>query len=430
MPDTHFDHVIIGNSTAAIGAIEAIRSMDANASIAVVSAEAEHTYSRPLITYYLAGKVSEEDIYYRPRDFYERMNVDCLLGMPVDSIDTEARQVYLAEGRSLSYQHLLLAAGGAPVKPAIPGIDRPGVFSMNTIEDARRAKGWLAHTSRAVVIGAGLTGMKTAEALAEIGQQVSVVEQADAVLPTTLDRRASEIVQKWFKSHGIDVLTGVSVTSIEGRSDSNDVWAANLSTGESIVCDSVFVTVGVKPRIDLVRGTRIQVRTGILVDRHMRTNVTGVYAAGDIAQAYEPITGEARVVPILPNAYLGGRVAGINMAGGNATYNVGMSANSTVFLGLPVMSAGLAIQDQNDEFDVLTKEYGLSYRKLVIRNDRLVGMIAVADIAGAGMLTGLMRDGVDVRGLEDKMLHGTLRLIDLPAELLEQRLDGRSMRWN
>lgn len=430
MPDTNFDHLIIGNSTAAVGAVEAIRSIDANASIAVVSAEPEHTYSRPLITYYQAGKVSEEDIYYRPRDFYERMNVTCLLGMSVDRIDTEAKQVNLAEGHSLSYQHLLSAAGGAPLKPAIPGIDRPGVFFMNTIEDARRAKGWLAHTSRAVVIGAGLTGMKTAEALAEIGQQVSVVEQADAVLPTTLDRRASEIVQKWFKSHGIDVLTGVSVTSIEGRSDSNDVWAANLSTGESIVCDSVFVTVGVKPRIDLVRGTRIQVRTGILVDRHMRTNVTGVYAAGDIAQAYEPITGEARVVPILPNAYLGGRVAGINMAGGNATYNVGMSANSTVFLGLPVMSAGLAIQDQNDEFDVLTKEYGLSYRKLVIKNDRLVGMIAVADIAGAGMLTGLMRDGVDVRGLERKMLDGTLRLIDLPTELLEQRLDGRSMRWN
>lgn len=430
MSSTRFDHVIIGNSTAAIGAIEAIRSIDVHASIAVVSAESEHTYSRPLITYYLAGKVSEENIYYRPLDFHERMNVACFLGISVDHIDTETKQVHLADGQSLHYQNLLLAAGGAPVAPPIPGIDRPGVFFMNTIEDARRAKGWLAHTSRAVVIGAGLTGMKTAEALAEIGQQVSVVELADRVLPTTLDRRASEIVQKWFKSHGVDILTGVSVTGIEGRQDSNDVWAVNLSTGESIVCDSVFVTVGIKPRIELVRGTQIQVQTGILVDRHMRTNVPDVYAAGDIAQAYEPITGEVRVVPILPNAYLGGRVAGINMAGGNATYNVGMSANSTFFLGLPVMSAGLATQDQTDGFNVMIKEFGLSYRKLVIRNNKLVGMIAVADIAGVGMLTGLMRDGTDVRGLEDKMLDGTLRLIDLPPDTVAQRLDGRSLTWN
>ncbi|MDH7601320.1 MAG: FAD-dependent oxidoreductase [Armatimonadota bacterium] len=424
-----FDYVIIGNSTAAVGAVEAIRSIDKLRSIAVVSAEAEHTYSRPLITYYLAGKVHEENVYYRPKDFYEKMDVACHLGVEVDLVVCDAREVRLTGGGKLGYGKLLIAAGGAPIAPAIPGIDRPGVFFMNTLEDARRAKGWLSHTRRSVVIGAGLTGMKTAEALVQMGKQVTVVEMADRVLPTVLDSRAANIVKKWFSSRGVDVLTGVMVVELEGREDSNDVWRAVLSSGESIACDSVFVTVGVRPRIELVRNSPIRTDKGILVDRTMRTSVGDVYAAGDIAQAYEPITGEQRVVPILPNAYIGGRIAGINMAGGNARYNVGMSANSTAFFGLSVMSAGLANVEDGSDFHIITRDSGLAYRKLVFRDGRLVGMIAVADVEGVGLLTGIMRDGIDVHGLEAKLLDGTIRLIDLPADIRAARLEGKSLKW-
>ena len=172
-----FDHLMIGNSTAAVGAIDAIRSIDGSASIAVVSPETEHTYSRPLITYFMSGKVAENNVYYRPADFYERMSVTCIFGEQMRSVSTEERCVTLASGEHIGYGSLLLAAGGAPIAPPIPGIGRPGVFFMNSIDVARSARGWRARSGRAVVIGGGLGGLSIALRLAVRGWRVTVWEQ-------------------------------------------------------------------------------------------------------------------------------------------------------------------------------------------------------------------------------------------------------------
>ncbi len=429
MNRTRLSHLIVGNSTAAVGAVEAIRGCDRSASIGVVAAETEHTYSRPSITYFMAGKVAENNTYYRPRDFYKKMDVTCLLGRQVKSISTDPQQVVLDVGRPIGYGSLLLAAGGAPIAPPIPGIDRPGVFFMNTLDDARRAKGWLAHARRAVVIGAGLTGLKTVEALVDLGQEVTIVELADRVLATSLDRTASEIVGRAFLDRGVDLLTEVRALRFDGREDSNDLFAVTLSTGESIACDTAFVTIGVKPRIELVKDSGIVTGAGILVDSHMRTNHPSVYAAGDIAEAHDPLSGKSRVVPILPNAYIGGRVAGLNMVGREAEYNIGMSVNSTSFFGLPVMSAGFAGHEEGDGFRVLTRLDGTNYRKLVISEGKLVGMIAIGEVNRAGLMTGIMRAGIDVTGIEDKLLDGSLGLIDLPREVVEARIHGSGRNW-
>ena len=429
MSPSRFDHLIVGNSTAAVGAIEAIRQCDPSSTVGVLAHETEHTYSRPLITYFMAGKVAEDNVYYRPRDFYERMRVECLFGKQVASVVTGDQCVVLERGEQIGYGSLLLAAGGAPIAPDLPGIDCPGVFFMNTMDDARRAKGWLAHTRSAVVIGAGLTGLKTAEALVELGQEVTVVELLDRVLATSLDPAASEIVREVVVDRGVDVLTEVKVTSIDSSEDSSDVRAATLNTGESIVCNSVFVTMGVRPRIDLVKDSPIKTDRGILVDRHMRTNVDNVYAAGDIAQAYDPLSGGLRVVPILPNAYIGGRVAGLNMTGKAADYNVGMSVNSVSFFGYPVMSAGFATQEEGDGFRVISRRDGANYRKFVIREGKLVGMILGGEVDRAGILTGMIRSNVDVDGCEDALLDGNVGLVDLPEQIVEERIHGEGRNW-
>lgn len=429
MSEKSRQHLIAGNSTAAVGAVEAIRAVDKSASITIVAAETEHTYSRPLITYYMAGKVPEDKVYYRPMDWYDRYDVERVLGVGVDAVCTQSNTVRLSSGEEICYENLLLAAGGSPIKPNLSGIERPGVFFMNTMDDARMAKGWLAHCSRAVVIGAGLTGLKTAEALVELGQEVTVVELADRVLLGSLDDTAAGMVRQIFVDRGVDVLTGVQVTSIEGSEDSNDVTAAVLSTGEWIACDTVFVTVGVRPRIELAAGTDVKTDRGILVDRHMRTNVPNVYAAGDIAQAWDPLTGGQRVVPILPNAYIGGRVAGLNMAGREADYNIGMSVNSVSFFGEPFMSAGFASQEEGDGFSVIRRLEGPDYRKFVIREGRLVGMIVTENVERAGIVTGMMRAEVDVTGLEDDLLEGSVTLMSLPRPAREQRIHGDGRNW-
>lgn len=429
MTADRFDYVMVGNSTAAVGAIEAIRACDPAGTIAVIASETEHTYSRPLITYYMAGKVEESNVYYRPADFYEKMNVTRIFGRQVESVKPLESTVILDDGDKISYNSLLLAAGGAPIALNVPGIERPGVFFMNTMEDARRAKGWLAHTKRAVVVGAGLTGLKTAEALAEIGQEVTVVELAGRVLAMALDGTGSELVRRVLVERGIDVLTEVQVTGFEGCDDSNDVCAASLNTGESIACDTAFLTVGVRPRIDMVKDSGIAVNRGILVDLSMRTNIENIYAAGDIAEAYDPLAGAQRVLPILPNAYVGGRVAGLNMVGKDASYNVGMSVNSVNFFGFPIMSAGFAAQEEGDGFRVISRLDGMNYRKFVIKENKLVGMIISGNVERAGVMTGIMRANVDVNGLEDSLLDGTLGLIDLPEEVVEERIHTSGRNW-
>ncbi len=444
MAASSFDFLIVGNSTAAVGAVEAIRSVDKTSSIGVIAHEPEHTYSRPLITYFVAGKVAEDNIYYRPADFYERNQVELLTGLEVTRVvrtqqlrDEEqsrsiggAGSVEIREGEPIFYRKaVLLAAGGAPIVPPVPGTDRPGVFFMNTIDDARRAKGWLAHASRAVVVGAGLTGLKTAEALAQIGQEVTVVEMMDRVLATTMDETGSELVKNVLVKNGVEVLNGVQMTAIEGSQDANDAAAVALSTGERLACDSVFLTIGVRARTSLVDGSGIDTNRGILVDRHMRTNVDNIYAAGDIAEAYDPLSGGNRVVPILPNAYIGGRVAGMNMAGAAAEYNVGMAVNSVSFFGEPFMSAGFATESDGEEFRVVSRLEGDLYRKFVIRNNKLVGMIITGDVERAGLITGAMRAELDVSGMENALLTGEMGLICLPREMVEERIHGVGRNW-
>ena len=430
MPLSKYDYLIVGNSTAAIGAIEAIRKYDKTTSIAIIAPETEHTYSRPLITYYLAGKVEEDNIYYRSSDFYTRNNIDCILGLTVKSVDNHSNKVILDDESKIEYKKLLLAAGGSPIAPALPGIDRPGVFFMNTMEDAKKAKGWLAHTKKAVVIGAGLTGLKTAEALSYLGLEVTIVELADRVLAANMDEISSEMVRNILVEHKIEVLTGVQLTAIEGSDDSNDAAFAVLNTGEKISCESIFITIGVKPRIDIVQGSDVKTDRGILVDKSMRTNIPNIYAAGDIAQAWDPLSSSNKVLPILPNAYVGGRVAGMNMLGKEAFYNLGMSVNSVNFFGEPFMSAGFAAQEETEDFKVFTKHDEKGYRKFVTKDDRLVGMILTGDVERAGIMTGMMRADVNVSGIENQLLDGEPSLICLPKELLEERIHSSGRNWS
>lgn len=424
-----YDFLLIGNSTAAVGAVEAIRSLDKTSSIGIIAHETEHTYSRPLITYYVSGKVTEENTYYRPLCFYETYNVDVILGKQVVLVNNRDHTVTLDDGSVVEYSKLLLAAGGGPIKPPVPGLDRPGVFYMNTMEDAKRAKGWLSHTQKTVVIGGGLTGLKTAEAMAYMGHDVTVVEMADRVLAMNLDPIASGLVREAMERHGVEILTGVQVTGIEGSEDSNDVASVVLNTGEHIACETVFMTVGVKPRTEIAQGSEIKINRGILVDRFMETNVPGIYAAGDIAEAYDPLTGSNRVLPILPNAYIGGRVAGLNMTGKETTYNIGMSVNSVSFFGEPFMSAGLATQPEEDGYKIFISLEKSNYRRIVVKDNKLMGLIVTGDVERAGLMTGMMRSGIPVNDMIDKLLHGHLGLIDMPKEMVMDRLQGSGRNW-
>jgi len=419
-----YRYLLIGSSAGSVGAVEAVRRLDKEGSIAVVSEEPHLPYSRPLIAEYLAGERDLDGILYRPSDFYQRNGVVPLLGERVVRLDVKCHTVRMAGGADLAWEKLLLATGGTPIFPPTEGGDRRGVFTFTTLGDAQGIRGWLDGVRRVVVIGGGLIGISVTDALHRLGLKVSVVELKDRVLNTILDVKAASIVEARLARAGVEVVTGRYVKEIVGRSPRPDsVGGVVLDDGRGIPCHMVVVAIGVVPRTELAKGTSIRVNRGIVVDRRMNTSHPDVYACGDVAEAYDFVLGSERVIPIWPSAYIGGRTAGFNMAGGDAEYPGSTPMNSLKYLGLPIVAAGMFDAPQEDGYEELVASRGEVYRKVVLRDGVLVGMTFVGDIARAGIVFNLLREGADVSSYKQALLADDLGLASLPEQVWQGRME-------
>jgi len=325
------EYVIIGNSAAAIGAVEGIRQKDAEGNITIVSEEPYYAYSRPLISYLLAGTVDEDKMSYRGASFYEENNVSLLLGVKAVSIDIAGRQVILSNGKAVAYDKLLIATGGKPFVPPMKGGDKEGIYTFIKRDDVKKLQAVAKPAAKAVVIGAGLIGLKAAEGLVKCGVDVTVVELADRILSTILDEQAAAMVQDVLEQHGIKIILNNTVAEITGEGKASGVI---LKDGTAQECDMVVVAIGVTPNADVARDTGIEINRGIKADDHMRTNIEDIYAAGDVAEAYDLVYEAQRVTPIWPNAFIQGEVAGRNMAGDDVTFDSGFARNSISLLWL------------------------------------------------------------------------------------------------
>lgn len=427
-----YKYLIIGNSAGSVGAVEAIRSVDADGSIAVVSDEAYAPYSRPLISEYLAGSRGMEGISYRSPDFYREKALVPLLGQGVRKLDLDAHSVVMADGTALGWRKLLLATGGTPIFPPMKGSDKKGVFTFTKLSDAERIRDWSGSVEDVLVIGGGLIGISVTEALHKAHKKVTIVELKDWVLNTILDKDAASLVQARLAGAGVEVATGRYVKEIRGnRIRPHVVDGVTLDDGRQVPCQMVVVAIGVLPRTELARGTAIKVNRGIVVDRRMRTSHPDVYACGDVAEAYDFVLGSERVIPIWPTAYLGGRTAGFNMAGGSAEYPGGTPMNALKYFGLPIIGAGMFSAPEGNGYESMVVARGDIYRKLVIRNGILVGMTFVGDIARAGIVFNLLREGADVSGYKDLLLADELGLASLPEKVWKdwmQKAEGAASR--
>ncbi|MBS4026472.1 MAG: NAD(P)/FAD-dependent oxidoreductase, partial [Clostridia bacterium] len=308
-------YVIIGNSVAAAGAIEGIRQVDQEGMITLFSDEPYHIYSRPLISYYLADKVTGEQMKYRPEDFYRKNKVTACLGEKITLVEPDKSQVVLARGEKVAYDKLLIATGGKPFIPPIEGLDKENVHTFLKWEEVKKIKEKIVGGKKQVVIlGAGLIGLKAAEGLSGAGCQVTVVDLADRVLSAILDKQAAAVVQQHLEEHRLKFCLENTVSEVLG--DQGVTWVV-LKDGTQLPCDLLIVAIGVMPNVDVLGAeSKMEINRGILVNQQMETNITGIYAAGDVAEGLERLSQERRVLPILPNAYRQGEVAGINMAGG------------------------------------------------------------------------------------------------------------------
>jgi NAD(P)H-nitrite reductase large subunit len=424
-------HVIIGNSVTAVGAIEAIREHDAESPITVVADEPHHVYSRPLISYLLGGLVDESRMYYRPPDFYERFHVETMLGTKVERVVPQEHRLSLAGGGTLAYDQLLIATGGKPFVPPVPGADLEGVFTFTCWDDARRMARYIEDrdVESALVVGGGLIGLKTTEGLMARDIHVTVVELADRILNVSFDQTASRIAESVLRREGTEIKTGITVECIIGRNDKVD--HAVLSDQERVDCDLAIFAIGVRPNTEIIPDdSAIDVNRGVLVNQHMRTSVADVYAAGDCVETNNILLDVVHPIAIWPNAYRQGYVAGCNMAGVEKTFEGGFPMNSVEVCGLPTISVGLTDpQEDLDDYAVMEKydRKNLTYRKLVLRDHRLVGAICVGDIGRAGIYTGLIRDQADVSPFKDHLLSGDFGLISLPQAYRKHMVVGEGI---
>ncbi|MCL0057217.1 FAD-dependent oxidoreductase [Dehalococcoidia bacterium] len=428
---TRCEYAIVGNSAAAIGAIESIRKIDRDGGITVVSNERHHVYSRPLIAHYLAGEVQEERMAYRPADFYERYNVETRFGLNVTRIDADGQNLILDDGSTLHYHRLLISTGSKATRPPLKGTDLEGVGTFQTYDDARQIVSRFATDTKAVVIGAGLIGLRAAYGLQERGTEVSVVELLPRVLSRVLDARGSHLVQSILEKGGIRVLTGRSVAEISGRN--GEVRGLILDNGATLECRIVIIATGVVPNVDLVKDTIIKVNRGIPVNQFFQTNVSNIFAAGDVAETFDIPRAGGMVNANWPNAHEQGRYAGLCMAGKMVQYPGSLGMNAVSLYNIPIVSLGIFDPESEgiNQVDVKIRanlEQNI-YQKLVFRDNRLKGAIFIGDLGYCGAVKDLIQDQSLVGIIKDSILEEKYQLYAFLRKKRQEKVEGKDVEW-
>lgn len=384
-------YVILGNSVAGIAAAQEIRRHDPDGQIAIVSDEKAFGYSRAMLPLYIAGKKSKQDTVFAPRTFYAAERIRLRKGDAAAGVDPRERQVHLTSGQRLPYDRLLVATGSSSRALDVPGKNLPGIFPLRKMADAEAIKRDLrACRGPVVIVGGGLVGVKSLEALASKKKQIHLVISSDRILSQMLDRTASDFFLRAFERYGVRVHFHTDVTAFHGQVRLEGV---SLSDGTKLTCDLAIIGKGVNPNVGCLKETGVALNQGVRVDAHMATNLPGVFAAGDVAEPMDVL--QQRSVPstIWPSATEGGRIAGLNMAGVPATFSGALRMNSVEILGVRVISAGL--WEGGEQLTTIAREKPL-YRKLIHADGRLNGFLLLGDVRCAGVLTSLVKNRTEV----------------------------------
>ncbi len=394
-------YVIVGASAAGMTAAEAIRKRDPTAEIVMLSDETYPPYYRPLIPYLIYKGKTGEDLLRQAR--LTPSALDLRLGVRAIQLDPENNTLILDRGLRLPYDRLLIATGSSPIRPNVSGLDGPGVFGLRTWSDAERIAQAAQGAKRAVILGAGRIGMKSAFALRHLGIEVSVVEQLERIIPQQLDAESAAIFAQAVAAAGIQTVLGQTLKAVNHQG--GQVTSVTLGDGSELEADLVVVGVGVRANLELAATGGLRTQRGLLVDERLQTSRAHIFAAGDVVEMRDIVSGSAFVSGIWTNAAHMGRIAGDNMAGGSATYRGGLSLLNAMELGgLAVVSVGAALAPQGEGVEIFAERRGLAYRKLVFRGDRLVGLILVGQIERAGLYQTLIREQADVSALRRELL--------------------------
>ena len=391
-------YLIIGASAAGLAAAESIRKYDTEGSVTILTEEDYLPYSRPSISYYLKGKVKESNMALRKPAFYKQNNIDVVTGAKVTSIDRQSKTVK-AGRKTYSYDRLCLATGSVPFVPPMENVSgKANALTFLDLAAVKEIKQMANEKTRAVVIGAGLIGMKAAEGLVKICKSVDVVELAPRVLPSILDEKSSKQVKKHLEDNGIKF--HLENTVVKAVSKGNQITAVTLKDGKKLACDLLILAVGVRPCTELAEKAELEVNRGIITDTQtMQTSDCDIYAAGDCCVSTDMLDSTKKIIALWPNAVQQGTVAGAQMAGADLTVGGTYSVNAIDFFGLRICTCGL-INAQGDEYRDIIKKDGEEYKRLILKDDKLVGFVLINCSQNAGIYTSLISNQISLDTLE------------------------------
>ena len=402
-------YLIIGASAAGMAAAEAIRKIDSRGPITVLSKEADLPYFRPMLPFLISGKKSESDIALIGQGPYQASGIDVRLKYQVETLNTTEQTVSIQNGEQLSYDKLLIAAGSRPIIPADIGDTKiEGVFALRTLADARRIAQHANRVKQVVMLGAGMLNIKATSALLELGLDITMVELETEILPWLMESEGAALIRHALTQAGIKVITGCTASQI--LSDKNGVNGVILNNGRELPCQMFCIGIGITPNVDFLEHSGIELERGVVVDHFASSNAPNVYAAGDIAETVDSITGKKIVTGLWTNAVEMGRCAGYNMAG-RATVHTGTFGilNATQVADEPFVSMGI-VHTSDTDYETHVFSTRKTYRKLVFSEDgeRLVGAVFVGDISHAGLYRYVIRERMDVAKIKGFIINQTL----------------------
>ncbi len=403
-------HVILGAGPAGVIAAETIRKHAPKDTITIVGDEKEPPYSRMAIPYLLIGNVPERGTYLRKTlTHFDDLKIK-MVSASAGAVDTAAKTVTLSDGGTLKFDRLLIATGSHPVSPPIAGMDLPRIHPCWTMDDARAIMKLATKGARVLQMGAGFIGCIIMEALAARGVKLTVVEMGDRMVPRMMGHTAGGMIKDWCEAKGVQVFTGTKVEAIEkGKGDALQV---KLSNGKTLDADLVISATGVRPAIGFLEKSGVKCLQGVLTDEHLQTNVPGIYAAGDCAEAFDKVSGKTIVSAIQPNAAEQARVAALNMLGQTTSLKGVTQINVLDTLGLISTSFGNWEGVPGGEHAEVTDTAAGRHLSLQFKDDVMVGCNSVGWTDHVGVMRGLVEGQIHLGEWKETLKADPTKLMD------------------
>ena len=431
-------YVIIGTGVAGYACIEAIRSVDKESEVIMFGDDPHGYYSRPGLAYYLTGELPDKALFPKKREQFEKLNFKYQKGR-VTKINRAEKKLVLDGKTLLSYDKLLIATGAQATALKVPGANLKGVVKLDHLEDAHQILSFAKRGKTAVVVGGGITALELTEGLLSRGVNVHYLLRGNRYWSNVLDEHESRIVEGRLQAEGVTLHFHTELAEVVGTS--GKVNGARLKDGSTIKCDLLAYAIGINPRMELARDAELTLERGILVNEFLQTNDPDIYAAGDVAQVYDPLTGHSVLDSLWTPAREQGYAAGLNMAGRQKSYIKGAPFNVTRLAGLTTTIIGAVGRGIDEDVqgiargdsetwrqlpDAIVAQSGfdMNHVRVLVGEKTLIGAVVMGDQTLSTPLQKIIAEKMDISAIHDKLLAKDVKIADVIVDYLSKHLQA------